>query len=123
MLQARVRHGCGKITMKTKNYFVVFGGEFNPTTPLSSIHLYDIESALWSIAPVTMFMPKPVTGILAFKINQMTENACDLMFISTTALYICGGNYEWTSFDVSAHIDGSRQAAIVGANDVVPCGI
>ena len=122
MLQARVRHGCGKITMKTKNYFVVFGGEFNPTTPLSSIHLYDIESAQWTIAPVTMFMPQPVSVILSSKINQMNENACDLMFISSTGLYICRGNYEWTSFNIT-HIDGSRQVAIVGANDVVPCGI
>ena len=70
-----------------------------------------------------MFMPQPVSAILASKINQMNENACDLMFISSTRLYICRGNYEWTSFSVSGHTDGSRQAAIVGANDVVPCGI
>ena len=127
MLQNRVLHACAKIMMNEKNYFVVFGGQLDPLSPLSTIHLYNIDSAQWIIAPATMFMPAVSDPksyyILAHKINVMNENECDLMFISATALYICKNKYEWTSFDVSAKIDGVRPVAVVGANDVVPCGI
>ena len=127
MLQNRVLQACAKIEMNKKNYFVILGGQLDPLTAINSIHLYNIESAQWTIAPATMFMPAASAAntysILAHKINVMNENQCDLMFISATALYICKGNYEWTSFDVTAKIDGVRPVAVVGANDVVPCGI
>ncbi len=58
---------------------------------------------------------------------QMSDNQCNWMLVAgsnTTAmrLFICSGNYNWTSLDVTrSNIDTSNPGITLGINFLQPC--
>ena len=118
--EARGNCGCGTTTIKKQLHLVVFGGL--KSAALASIYLFNFATKQWITAPAPMALPAPVTKIKASKIIRMDEAGCDMMFIINARLYICSGNYEWKNLS-SNQIDPDKNAVIVGANDLLPCGI
>ena len=120
MPQGRGNHGCGTTTIKKQLHLVVFGG-YN-FGDLASINLFNFATQQWTAAPAPMALPTPITNIKAAKIIQMDEKGCDMMFINSLALYICSGSYEWKTIGYG-QIEVGKNIVIVGANDLLPCGV
>ena len=118
--QGRGFHGCGTTAIKKQRHLVVFGG-YNLAT-LDSIYLFNFATQQWLKAPATMAMPAPIYRITAAKIIQMDLDGCDMMFISSYGLYICSGRYNWKKLS-SGQIDEFKNFVVIGANDLLPCGV
>ena len=120
MPQGRRGHGCDTVTIKKQLHLVVFGG-YN-SVKLDSIYLFNFVTQKWIASQAPMALPAPIDNIVATKIIQMDEKGCDMMFINSLSLYICSGSYEWKTIGYG-QIEVGKNIVIVGANDLLPCGV
>lgn len=117
----RANHGCATTTVKNQLRLVIFGGS-KLNTVLSSIYIYNFVTKLWTEGLAPMALPGPIGGIKASKIIKMDEEGCDMMFFAKFNLSICSGNYQWTVIS-PAQIDDGKNAVLIGANELLPCGV
>jgi len=85
---------------------------------------YDISQKLWETT--TLNLPEGMAEIKGVISLQLDTNGCKIMILgrwSVNKLYICDGNYAWKWRNVTGTYDQWNKFAIVGVNELLPCGI
>jgi len=118
----RATHGCGQVTMNNIDYMILIGGT-DGNNLFSDIIYFNIAQKLWEM---TVQIPNPIGEVKGVISLQLDSNGCNLMILylyPKQALYFCVGDYEWIFSDTAGMFDQSNKFAIVGANELLPCGI
>ena len=125
MLLPRASHGCGRTTMKDSDYLMVLGG-LNGDSPTDIIHFFNLEKRVWESFPSQFALPWMMDVIIGVLNLRLDENGCEMMIASsdpTPMLFVCTGNFQWKTFDLTGTLEAGLQMVVVGANELLPCGI
>jgi hypothetical protein len=118
----RATHGCSRVTNNNIDYMIVLGGT-NYYSIYNDILYYNIVQKKWEN---TILLPERMASIQAVISTKLDSEGCDMMILynwPVYKLYICRGHYDWLSVDTTGLYDQYNQFAIVGANELLPCGI
>jgi hypothetical protein len=125
MLDARGCHGCSRTTINGYDCLVVFGGNSDGPTHLTTIHFYNLAKQVWESYPSTISLPTALGGFLGVLNLQMDENGCDTMLVTTwpsLQLLICKNKFEWTTpIDLTGKIDMEKTLVAIGSTELTPC--
>jgi len=103
---------------------VLIGGA-NGGSTFKDVLYYNIDQKLYetplNILPVEM---GEVKAVIFFQLDSYGCKLVILMRYPANRLYICDGNYKWKWFDTKGIFDDQwTKFAVVGANELLPCGI
>jgi len=91
----------------------------------TDIIYYNIDQKLYE-TPLNI-LPVGIGEIKAVISFQLDSFGCKLVILCRypkNQLYICDGNYKWKWFDTKGIVDDQwNKFAVVGANELLPCGI
>ncbi len=123
MPSKRTSHGCGRVTKNNTDYMILLGGT-DGNVVNKDILYYNISQKLWETTNLNL--PEgmaEIKGVISF---QLDTNGCKIMILGrwpVNKLYICDGNYAWKWLNATRTYDQWNKFAVVGANELLPCGI
>jgi hypothetical protein len=123
MPSVRFSHGCAQVG--NTDYIIVMGGH-NGNTLLTDVLFYNIAARLWESYPSRIFLPEQMANVQAVVALQLDTEGCNMMILHhwpLQKLQVCTGNYTWKWIGTSGKNDLQTKFAIVGSNELLPCGI
>ena len=118
----RVNHGCGLIEIENSKYLIVYGGRNSATvdhdTSILFLNLNNVISGWKSDSRMKLnSAQKYINGNL---VKHLGPTECDLMYMTTSQLHICKGNFTWTVTPVPVR-SSTKKSVPIGLNYLWPC--
>jgi hypothetical protein len=118
----RAAHGCSLVTNNNIDYMIILGGA-SYYAIRSDIIYFNIVQKKWENS---IPLPEQMADIKAIISLQLDSEVCNMMVLYSFPaykIYICRGSYNWLSVDITGMGEMRGGFTIVGANELLPCGI
>ena len=119
----RQNHGCDRVDMNNNPYLIVYGGDAPGITRFGDIAFLNLnqKSHGWVNLPgISLSGAKRfINGGI---VKHLSSTNCDLMFVDSSGLNVCKGNFHWTTTTLNpAIVTGWKKMVAVGLSVFPTC--